>query len=159
GHRSEAPDTRGIFFHDQFDASTNIGPLNIVRPQGDYWYRKDWPCKTAMLQAGRKERHELYNRVFRQWDYRMDWEQLIYSHRDSDRWKNFHARLLLASGSEDNSSPETHIYDGAQWLGHKVGGTNAHGRTFFIEHTGHSIHDERPILWAAQIDAFSTETR
>jgi pimeloyl-ACP methyl ester carboxylesterase len=165
GHKPEVAGTRAAFFKDQFDSSTNIGPINILLPQGEYWYRDDWrPCKGKMLQAARVERRELYNRIFRQWHYRMDWEQLIYSYNDADhgsrepRWKSFQTHLLLASGSEDNKSKCTQIYSSAQKLAHEIGTTNARGRTFFIEHTGHSIHDERPILWAAQIDAFCAET-
>jgi hypothetical protein len=94
----------------------------------------------------------------------MDREQLIFSYNDDDhgskvpRWKTFHTHLLLASGSEDDKSPSTQIYSSAKKLALEIAKTNARGRTFFIEHTGHSIHDERPILWAAQIDAFCTET-
>jgi pimeloyl-ACP methyl ester carboxylesterase len=161
GHAPELEATRADFFKDQFQDTHLFG---FIKAQGEYWYRQDWPCKPASLLAGRKERREIYNPIFRQWHYRMDWEQLVYSYRDPDkgskdpRWKSFHSRLLLAAGSEDNNIG-AHIYTRSIDLAQFLTKTNAHGRTFFIEHTGHSIHDERPILWAAQIDAFSTETR
>ena len=161
GHRPEEIETRAAFFHDVFDASANIGPVQLVAPQGDYWYRADWqPCKTNILAAGRRERRELYHRIYRQWHYRMDWEQLIYSFNDSDpgsqrpRYESFRSRLLLAAGSLDNNSPCTQIYSSAMTLGQRLISTGARGWTFFVEKTGHSIHDERPVLLASQIDAF-----
>jgi len=161
GHRPEEIGTRGAFFHDVFESSTSAGPVQIVAPQGDYWYRDDWqPCKANLLAASRRERRELYNRIYRQWHYRMDWEQLIYSFNDPDpgsqrpRYESFRSRLLLAAGSLDNNSPATQIYGSAETLGQRLISTNVSGRTLFVEHTGHSIHDERPGLLASQIDAF-----
>jgi pimeloyl-ACP methyl ester carboxylesterase len=162
GHRPEEIGTRAAFFHDVFDAKTDIGPVQLVAPQGDYWYRADWmPCKTNILAAGRLERRELYNRIYRQWHYRMDWEQLLYSYNDPDpgsqrpRYESFRSRLLLAAGSLDNNSPCTQIYSSAMTLGQRLISTGTNGCTFFVEHTGHSIHDERPGLLASQIDAFT----
>jgi pimeloyl-ACP methyl ester carboxylesterase len=163
GHRPEEADTRTIFFHDVFDASTNIGPIQLVSPQGDYWYRNDWqPCKTRMLANARRERRELYNRIYRQFHYRMDWEQLIYSFQDQDsgsnhhRYETFRAHLLLAAGSEDNSSPATQIYSSAQAMADKMKSSSVSGRMLFVLHTGHSMHDERPQLMANAIDEFLT---
>jgi pimeloyl-ACP methyl ester carboxylesterase len=164
GHKPEKDETRAQFFQDQLDSSTNIGPINLIQPQGQYWYRNDWPGKPLMLINGRKERHEIYTPFYRQWHYRMDWEQLIYSYNDPDkgsrdpRYKSIHSRLLLASGKEDDNVG-AHIYSAAITLaGEIANSTNTGGRTFFIDHTGHSIHDERPKLWAEQIDCFTTET-
>jgi pimeloyl-ACP methyl ester carboxylesterase len=161
GHRPEESGTRSTFFHDVFDASTNIGPVQLVAPQGDYWYRADWqPCKNKLLAAARRERRELYNRIYRQFHYRMDWEQLLYSFNDNDagidqaRYYYFRTQLLLAAGSEDNNSPSTDIYNSARTLGQNLEATNTSGSTLFVEHTGHSMHDERPQLMAAHLDAF-----
>ena len=161
GHLVEAADTRTGFFFDVFDASTNLAWFQLVAPQGDYWYRDDWqPCKNNLLAAARLERRELYNRIYRQFHYRMDWEQLLYSFNDNDpgsdqpRYNSFRAHLLLAAGAADNKSPATDIYDSARTLGQSLESTKTSGRTLFLEDTGHSIHDERPNLMAAQLDAF-----
>ena len=161
GHRAEDAGARVDFFHDVFDASSNILWWQIVAPQGYYWYRDDWqPCKPNLIAASRLERAELYNRIYRQFHYRMDWEQLLYSFNDNDpgsdhpRYASFRAHLLLAAGSEDSKSPATDIYDSARTLGQSLQGTSTSGSTLFVEHTGHSMHDERPILMANQIDAF-----
>lgn len=161
GHQTEDAGARADFFHDVFDASTSFLWWQFVAPQGDYWYRDDWqPCKTNLLAASRLERRELYNRMYRQFHYRMDWEQLLYSFNDNDpgsgqpRYASFRAHLLLAAGSEDSKSPATDTYDSARTLGQSLQGTSASGSTLFIEHTGHSMHDERPTMMANQIDAF-----
>jgi hypothetical protein len=165
GHAPEVAGTRAAFLFDVFKASTSIGPIPIVLPQGDYWYRADWqPCKGRLLEAAQWERREVYCREYRQMHYRMDWEQLIYSYNDPDhgshtpRYESFRSRLLLASGSMDNNSPSTQIYGSCLTLAQRLERTQTHGRTFFVEHTGHSIHDERPQLMAEQIDAFTAET-
>jgi pimeloyl-ACP methyl ester carboxylesterase len=161
GHRGEDAGARADFFYDVFDSSTNIPLILYIAPQGQYWYRDDWlPCKPNILATARLERSELYNRIYRQFHYRMDWEQLLYSFNDNDpgsaqpRYASFRAHLLLAAGSEDSKSPATDIYDSARTLGQSLQGTNASGSTLFVEHTGHSMHDERPTLMANQIDAF-----
>ena len=161
GHRTEDAGARADFFNDVFNASTNVLWWQLVAPQGTYWYRDDWqPCKTNILAAAQLERAELYNRIYRQFHYRMDWEQLLYSFNDKDpgsdqpRYASFRADLMLAAGSEDSKSPATDIYDSARTLGQSLQGTNANGSTLFVEHTGHSMHDERPTMMANQIDAF-----
>jgi pimeloyl-ACP methyl ester carboxylesterase len=161
GHRPEEIGTRAAFFHDVFDSSTDVGPVQIVAPQGTYWYRDDWrPCKTNILDAGRLERRELYNRFYRELHYRMDWEQLLYSFNDPDpgqqrpRYESFRSQLLLAAGECDNNSPCTQIYSSAVTLGQRLVSTNARGRTLFALRTGHSMHDERPQFLASEIDAF-----
>jgi pimeloyl-ACP methyl ester carboxylesterase len=161
GHLPEDASARANFFNDVFVASTNIGPIQLVGPQGSYWYRDDWqPCKSIMLGLAQLERAELYNRIYRQFHYRMDWEQLLYSFNDNDpgstqpRYASFLSHLLLAAGAKDNNSPATDIYDSARLLGQNLETTKANGSTLFVEDTGHSMHDERPILMANQIDAF-----
>jgi hypothetical protein len=165
GHAPELAGTRRAFVFDVFDSSESIGPIPIVMPQGDYWYRADWqPCKTNILVADRWERRELYNRIYRQWHYRMDWEQLLFSYDDPDpgasapRYTSFRSRLLLASGSLDNNSPTTQIYGSCLSIASHLGPTGASGRTLFALGTGHSIHDERPAFLASRIDAFCGET-
>jgi pimeloyl-ACP methyl ester carboxylesterase len=161
GHASEDDDARANFFNDVFFASTNLAWFQLVAPQGTYWYRDDWqPCKTNILAAAQLERAELYNRIYRQFHYRMDWEQLVYSFNDEDpgspqpRYASFLSTLLLAAGAADNKSPATDIYDSARTLGKNLESTKTNGSTLFAEDTGHSMHDERPILMANQIDAF-----
>src|SRR5262249_10868760 len=112
----------------------------------------------------RRERRELYNRVYRQWHYRMDREQLLYSYNDPDegalkpRYRPFRSRLLLAAGALDTNSPAPQTSGRARALSRGLRSTATRGRSFFVEQTGHSIHDERPELLAAQIDAFCAET-
>ena len=165
GHRPESAATRAAFMFDVFESSTSVGPIPIVLPQGDYWYRDDWqPCKSRILEAGHWERREIYCHEYRQTHYRMDWEQLIYSYNDPDhgsrapRYESFRSRLLLASGAKDNNSPSTQIYGSCLTLARRLERTATRGRTFFALDTGHSMHDERPELMAAQIDAFTAET-
>jgi pimeloyl-ACP methyl ester carboxylesterase len=161
GHAPEDAGARANFFNDVFLATTNLLWFQLVGPQGSYWYRDDWqPCKTNILAAAQLERAELYNRIYRQFHYRMDWEQLLYSFNDKDpgsaqpRYASFLSTLLLAAGANDSNSPATDIYDSARTLGQNLDSTKANGSTLFVDDTGHSMHDERPILMADQIDGF-----
>ena len=161
GHAPEDAFARANFFNDVFFATTTIVWIPFLGPQGSYWYRDDWqPCKTNILAAAQLERSELYNRIYRQFHYRMDWEQLLYSFNDKDpgsqqpRYDSFSSYLLLAAGAKDTNSPATDIYDSARTLGKSLESTKTNGSTLFVEDTGHSMHDERPILMANQIDGF-----
>ena len=161
GHALEDVGARANFFNDVFFATSNLAWFQLVGPQGSYWYRDDWqPCKTNILAAAQLDRSELYNRIYRQFHYRMDWEQLLYSFNDNDpgsqqpRYFSFHSYLLLAAGAKDTNSPATDIYDSAGFLGFGLLSTKTNGSTLFVEDTGHSMLDERPILMANQIDGF-----
>jgi len=161
GHKPEDVGARANFFNDVFYATTTLLWFPFLAPQGSYWYRDDWqPCKANILAAAQLERSELYNRIYRQFHYRMDWEQLLYSFNDNDpgsqqpRYDSFRSYLLLAAGAKDNHTPATKIYDSARTLGQSLESTKTNGSTLFVEDTGHSMHDERPILMAKKIDGF-----
>ena len=67
--------------------------------------------------------------------------------------QNFKSRVLLGAGSEDDILP-AHIYTNTRKLAAELVATN--GDSFFFEHTGHSIHAERPDALGRRIMEFLT---
>jgi pimeloyl-ACP methyl ester carboxylesterase len=153
---AESTDSRHEYFHRAFDESHDIGPIHVVQPQGQQWYRDGWPCKDAYLRNARRERQEIYNVKFRRWHWRVGLEQLIFSHRGSDtaggraRYTQIRNNVLLASGAADDY-PGTGIYSATREL---AGLVDTPGESFFLLDTGHSIHNERPLRLASEIIDF-----
>jgi pimeloyl-ACP methyl ester carboxylesterase len=143
--------SRYLYFYRTFDEST---PGLLVRPQAEYWYRDGWePCKTRLMVGARAERQELYNPLFRRWHWRVAAEQLYFSHREpSSRIHRIRGRTLLASGTADNYY-WSNIHDATRDLGVEM--INTPGRLLSLEDTGHSIHVERPEVFARHVAAFA----
>ncbi len=89
--------------------------------QSDHWYSPGWPCAATAVEGALRGTEEIYNRRFRRWHWRVAYEQLLYSHWDSDnpdpnvdpdparnptagpaRYSQIQSRVLLvAGGGED----------------------------------------------------------
>jgi hypothetical protein len=144
---------------DQETANVNIGPINIetLPPTPVMWYRDSWPLKQQYIQNARKERQEIYNATYRKWTWRLDYEQLIYSHLDKDavtgkpRYLLDLANMRILAGEMDEydfsdfDSATEHI---ASLMVNTPGIMNS------LVDTGHSIHNERPGFLAQTILAW-----
>lgn len=101
---------------------------------------------------------EIYNWVFRRWHWRVGLEELVFSVRDPKtrqgqdlKYLSIRSNMLLASGEQDDYT-YAHIYTRTQEVAKLM--ANTPGRTLFLKNTGHSIHFERPELFARQIADF-----
>jgi pimeloyl-ACP methyl ester carboxylesterase len=138
--------------------------------QADHWYSEQWPCREDAQTTSHRALYEIYNDRFRRWHFRVAFEQLIYSHWDSDnpspavdpdprndpaagpaRYSQIRARLLLAAGEDDNFFPEK-LFDETKGLATPM--TRLEGEAFFVDDTGHSIHTEKPAFFAGEILRF-----
>ncbi len=153
----ETTDSRRGYFHDVYEKSPLPG---IIKPQPEYWYRKDYEYKDLNIWMSKIARYEIYNKYYRQWHWRVACEQLIYSHFDhvdhEDTTSALHyegnkVRMLLAAGENDNYTG-THIYDNTVKLGRLM--VDTPGRLLPVEDSGHSIHFERPRYFAKEIVGF-----
>jgi pimeloyl-ACP methyl ester carboxylesterase len=142
----EDPASRDQFFAGAFDQKIP------VKTQPEQWYRDDFPSKTQNITNARLDRRETYTSQYRRWHWRVSLEELLWSWRDP-AVQNFRSRVLLGAGAADDIEP-AHIFTNTRKLAAELGGTN--GDTFFFEHTGHSIHSERPDALARKIMAFLT---
>jgi len=135
---------------------------NMLGPaQATEWYRDDWtPCNGFPLLEGILGRQDVYNTFYRQWNFRVAGEQLIYSHVDRVnhydsnspwRYQLNTVRTLLASGEKDDFM-WAHIFPATRTLSSLMSQTP--GRSLFPADTGHSIHIERPRFFAREIIRF-----
>jgi hypothetical protein len=134
----------------------NTVPL-LVPPQAVMWYRDDWqPCKNNSMCEDRLDRREVYSQTFRRWHWRISQDQLVYSHRDPDpttgapRYLLNTVPMLLAAGVSDDYS-FANIYSWTRDLASKM---TVDGTSLFLNDTGHSIHNERPMQLAHPIFDF-----
>jgi pimeloyl-ACP methyl ester carboxylesterase len=143
---TEGPASRDQFFAGAFDQRIPD------KTQPEQWYRDDFPSKMQYITNARLDRRETYTPQYRRWHWRVSVEELLWSWRDPAA-QNFRARVLLGAGSEDDIRP-AHIYTNTRKLAAELTATN--GDSFFFEHTGHSIHAERPDALGQRILAFLT---
>jgi pimeloyl-ACP methyl ester carboxylesterase len=139
--------SRDAFFASAFDEKIP------VKTQPAQWYRDDFPWKQQYIGNARMDRRETYTRQFRDWHWRVSFEELVWS------WKNpavqdFRSRLLLGAGAEDDIWPVS-IFSNTETVAMQLSAVD--GDTFFFDHTGHSIHAERPQLLASRILGFLAE--
>jgi pimeloyl-ACP methyl ester carboxylesterase len=152
----ETDSMRKEFFTEGFFSAVDIGPFTIVPAQPDQWWRSDWPCFKDYRKLARYERREIYNREFRLWHWRLATEQLIFSQQSSPdhpapRYLDNHVRMLLSCGTSDNFN-FTDICGTTLKVAPKM--VNTPGWAIAFGDTGHSIHNERPNLFATQIISF-----
>jgi Zinc dependent phospholipase C len=145
-------------------------PLNALLdmpPQPVEWYRggyKDgtgtWqPCKNVEIARSRFDRYEIYSPFSRQWTIAIDLEQISFSFQDDNAGLSVvitpdggaipGSRLMLVAGDNDNFFPNA-IYNSTIDMARSLRLTGQ-GRAEFWLDTGHSIHNERPHLFAAEI--------
>jgi pimeloyl-ACP methyl ester carboxylesterase len=158
--------SRRLYFFQVFEETRNIGVIQAAKPQPQYWYRDNWPCKSAYIQADRWARQEIYNEKLRNWHWRIAFEQAIFSHWNTDvpvgqgttdnvkvpRYEWIIVKTLLAAGTSDSSAWPFDIYPGTTRLAAQMSQTP--GLAIFFSDTGHSIHSERPQFLAQKILEF-----
>jgi pimeloyl-ACP methyl ester carboxylesterase len=144
-------------------AGAAIGASAALPPQPQLWYSDAWPCKRSLIQQTKFDRYEYYTPEYRRWTIRLNYEFTIYSFQDGDlyapnkfqgppRYLTVNSRLFLASGSQDEHGPLYTLYDSTNQVAREM--ANTPGTTLFLNNTGHSIHDERPVFFAQQIVDF-----
>jgi pimeloyl-ACP methyl ester carboxylesterase len=154
---SELPARRLQFFGQVYEESELFGN---IKPQPEYWYRRDWAFKAFNIAQSKFARFEIYDGNYRQWHWRVAGEQLIFSHLDNEihgdtssplRYTKNTVRTMLVAGGLDNYEG-TSIYDNTADLGRNM--TATPGRRLLMVQTGHSIHFERPRYFANEIVKF-----
>jgi pimeloyl-ACP methyl ester carboxylesterase len=142
----ETPESRDKFFADAFDGK--IPPSFKTQPE--QWYRDDFWEKQRYIEGARLDRRETYTSQYRRWHWRVSLEELMWSWRDPSV-QDFKSRILLGAGSDDDIQP-AHIFRNTAQLSTEL--KNIDGDTFFFNHTGHSVHAERPDALGSRILAF-----
>jgi hypothetical protein len=139
---------RHLYFNQVYDTPIFSLGITVIPAQPYLWYRDDWkPCQGNYILADRLAQRELYGALIRRWHWRMGYEQLIYSHLDTDpatgqpRYAANSIPMLLLAGGKDNW-PGTNIWDRTQDIVKHMTATPGSG--LFVNDTGHSIHNERP---------------
>jgi pimeloyl-ACP methyl ester carboxylesterase len=131
--------------------------------QSDEWYSASWPCRQNAVTASHRGIYEIYNTRFRRWHWRVAYEQVIYSHWDSDnpnpaigpaRYSRIRSKMLFATGYNDNNSP-VWLFTEARQLARAM--TMVEGTGLMVAATGHSIDTEKPAFFAGRILDFLYE--
>ena len=95
---------------------------------------------------------ETYGQLLRRWDWRLSFEQLLFSHLYQNRCLNNLTHTLLVAGDQDNFD-FAGIYGATQSVSAKMVNTPGVRAALFTD-TGHSIHNERPKALASAIAEF-----
>jgi pimeloyl-ACP methyl ester carboxylesterase len=140
----ETAASRDAFFASAFDERLP------TQTQPEQWYRDDWPRKLQYITMARLDRRETYTSQFRHWHWRSSLEELLWSWQDPSV-QDFKSRVLLGAGREDDIWP-AHFFKNTVKLATEL--ADIDGDSFFFDHTGHSIHAERPEALAGKILAF-----
>ncbi len=132
--------------------------LLYIPPQPVMWYRGgyapdgalNWqPCKDQAIAESRFDRYEGYSVFERHWITAIDLEQIQFSFQDTPPAPKPGSNLMLVSGDNDNYFPNA-IYNSTIKVARMIR-QSAHGKAEFWLDTGHSIHNERPHLFAREI--------
>jgi pimeloyl-ACP methyl ester carboxylesterase len=140
----ETDGSRDAFFAGVFDKKI---PL---KTQPDQWYGDHFWARSQDIEGARLDRRETYTSQFRRWHWRVSIEELMWSWQDPSV-QNFNSRILLGAGTEDNIWP-ARFFKHTDQLAHQL--ASIEGDTFFFNHTGHSVHAERPQALANKIIRF-----
>jgi hypothetical protein len=140
----ETDGSRDAFFAFAFDKKLPS------KAQPDQWYGEHFWARQQDIEGARLDRRETYTEQFRQWHWRSSIEEVMWSWRDPSV-QNFKSRILLGAGTEDNIWP-AHFFKNTNALAHEL--PDIEGDTFFFNHTGHSVHAERPQALASKIIMF-----
>jgi pimeloyl-ACP methyl ester carboxylesterase len=152
-------------------------PEEWYRGDRHYYYElaqqwaSEWPCKWDYIAAARLEHEEVYNWRFRRWHWRLGTELLLFSFFNDD-WEgpannaelpeaaNYSSitrpTLLAAAEDDDWNTGPVFSWENRWSRTREIAGlmVKTPGRTLFLLNTGHSIHNERPKLFAQHIVAF-----
>jgi pimeloyl-ACP methyl ester carboxylesterase len=156
----ETPGSRRSFFFGGFDWESKVAyviPAGGGKPQSEFWYANNWPCKQTHLKLARIERYETYDHYFRLWHWRLGMEQLLFSQQipipgtspQQPLYLRNTKRMLLMCGIEDIGAQ---LCEETRKVAPHMEMTP--GRAVFLTATGHSIHNERPNFLAQQIVDF-----
>jgi pimeloyl-ACP methyl ester carboxylesterase len=148
----EKADSRDNFFKAVFDQPIPFSDPNWTKfkTQPEQWYRDDFLEKDQFIAMARFDRRETYSSQFAAWHWRVSLEELMWSWRDPTV-QDFKSRILLGAGTDDDIPP-VRIFTNTAQLAVEL--TNTDGDTFFFNHTGHSVHAERPQALANKIIEF-----
>jgi pimeloyl-ACP methyl ester carboxylesterase len=143
--------------------------------------RAEWNCKFDYIVGSRLEQEEVYNPTYRRWHWRLGTEVLIFiffndswsgpanTASDNSGKANYLSiqkpTLLVSSDDDDRNEGETlgiprhweNRWTRTRLMAPKM--RNTPGYTLYLPNTGHSIHKERPTLFAGQIAPVSGEPR
>jgi pimeloyl-ACP methyl ester carboxylesterase len=139
--------SRDAFFASAFDQKIPD------KTQPEQWYRDDFPPKLQYITNARLDRRETYTSYYRKWHWRVSLEELVWSWQRAGA-QTFTSRVLLAAGTADDIFPAK-ICSNCQRLATQLSAVD--GDTYFPDHTGHSMHAERPTALAAKILEFIAE--
>jgi pimeloyl-ACP methyl ester carboxylesterase len=138
-----------------------------IPPQPVMWYRGGYadgsgtwqPCKDQDIARSRFDRYEIYCPNSRHWTTAIDLEQISFSFQDEKQGLSVvttpdsaalpGSRFMLVAGDNDNFFPNE-IYNSTIDLVRAIR-LSGQGKAEFYLDTGHSIHNERPHLFAKDI--------
>lgn len=182
--RSQTPttlDQREAFFNGVFGEPVNgvvqPNPEEWYRGDRDKYpgnqgpFRGEWACKWDYISASRLEMEEVYNPAYDHWHWRLGTEVLAFSFfndnwagpahdasgRPNANYMGITKPTLLVAGDDDDwaMGPGLHLEN--RWSQTRKMAAmmkNTPGKTLFLTNTGHSIHNERPNLFAQHIVDF-----
>ncbi|MGD8862807.1 MAG: alpha/beta fold hydrolase [Myxococcales bacterium] len=145
------------------------GVSNVITiKQSDEWVRAE--CREgydaeAAARVALLSLQETYNGMRRRMHWRIAYEQLLFSHQDEVAASRgvtcFQASeiptLLIAGGDDITDASRFNIFGSVMHMAPTM--TANDGKTILIDHTGHSIHAERPRWLAQQIYEFVCRQR
>ena len=150
-----------------------LSPLLGIPAQPIMWFRGGYfpdgsggwqPCKDQSIARSRFDRYEIYSPTERHWTTAIDLEQISFSFQDGRPHLSVvttpaaaglpPSNLMLVAGDNDNFFPNA-IYNSTIDVARSLR-LSGQGRAEFWLDTGHSIHSERPRLFAREIISFLT---
>jgi len=157
--------------------SIQPNPEEWYRGDRDYYYpdtpnaASEWPCKWDYIAAARLDYEEVYNWRFRRWHWRLGTELLLFSFFNDDwegpannaelpeaanYWSITRPTLLAAAEDDDWNEGAFFSWENRWQRTLELAPlmVKTPGRTLLLPNTGHSIHNERPKLFARHIVAF-----
>ena len=146
------------YIQDMYAKPLSGNPLLPIPPQPVMWYRGgyapngalNWePCKDQSIAESRFDRYEVYSPFERRWITAVDLEQISFSFQDNPPAPKPGSSLMLVAGDNDNYFPNA-IYNSTIEVARAIR-LSATGKAEFWLDTGHSIHNERPHLFAKEI--------
>jgi pimeloyl-ACP methyl ester carboxylesterase len=161
------------YISNMYASPLSADPLLYIPPQPIMWYRGGYapdgsiggwqPCKDRSIAGSRYDRYEVYSPNERRWTTAIDLEQISFSFQDNGSGLSVvtaappgmpNPHLLLVAGEQDNFFPNE-IHDSTIDVARQIR-LSGHGKAEFWLDTGHSIHAERPQLFAREIVYFLT---
>ena len=165
--------TEAKYIQTMYSVPLSNNPLLPIPPQPIMWYRGGYapdghggwqPCKDESVARSRFDRYEIYSPFERRWTTAIDLEQISFSFQNNRPHLSAvvtpaspglpPSNLMLVAGDNDNFFPNA-IYNSTIDLTRSIR-LSGQGKAEFWLDTGHSIHNERPRLFAREITYFLT---